>query len=374
MAGELGYFKVDGCDGVNPTLHLTKGRTYKFDQSDKSNWYHLIGFAYFPDGAHEGVDELEPGLLESMACAGDNKCPAPMYFMDGEYQGQFSNIPEIAEEKGDEDFGLDAVEPLFFHSLGEWEGYGKFETYLKFDQDYDKDIFYFCHLHNYMSGRIKLKNADGSMMSTADEPAITYSYDEPDGHDLACGTFGLNSFTLPNDQCPDRFVCDPEVTVRSFAQCIDSMNCAMLDGMTTNYGGDGKTDEAINDVILFIRQMIPHHQNAVNMAKAIIRTGAVACGTTGPTEEGAAQSTACLLEPVALGIIVNQNKQIQIMRGILDALGVEEQTSDCDFDLEAGLAAKGDSEEVKPDGSGAYADSPMMKMFATLAAAGAAML
>lgn len=40
-----GYFQIDGCEGVNPTLYLTVGRTYLFDQSDDSNWYHLIGFA-----------------------------------------------------------------------------------------------------------------------------------------------------------------------------------------------------------------------------------------------------------------------------------------------------------------------------------------
>ena len=40
-----GYFEIDGCEGVNPTLHLTVGRTYLFDQSHDSNWYHLVGFA-----------------------------------------------------------------------------------------------------------------------------------------------------------------------------------------------------------------------------------------------------------------------------------------------------------------------------------------
>merc|ERR1740139_1537330 len=46
FASQTGYFMVDGCDGVSPTLHLTVGRTYVFDQSDISNWYHLIGISY----------------------------------------------------------------------------------------------------------------------------------------------------------------------------------------------------------------------------------------------------------------------------------------------------------------------------------------
>merc|ERR1711935_233456 len=90
LAGEWGYFTVEGCDGVNPTLHLEVGRTYLFDQSDASNWYHLIGFAYEADGAHAGVNELEPGIAPGNSnCAETLSCPPPMYFKGKEdkYQG-----------------------------------------------------------------------------------------------------------------------------------------------------------------------------------------------------------------------------------------------------------------------------------------------
>ena len=39
------------------------------------------------------------------------------------------------------------------------------------------------------------------------------------------------------------------------------MNCAMMVRMTTS------VKESESEVALFIHQMIPHHQNAVNMAK-----------------------------------------------------------------------------------------------------------
>jgi hypothetical protein len=149
FAGERGYYEVEGCTGASPTLILTVGRTYKFDQSDISNWYHLIGFAYFPDGAHVGVDELEPGIPPGdAACADSLSCPAPMYFMDGEYQGVYSNNPDLVPipETASDDFGLTSVEPLFFHPIGDWEGYGPIVAYLKFDQTYNQDIFYFCHV------------------------------------------------------------------------------------------------------------------------------------------------------------------------------------------------------------------------------------
>jgi hypothetical protein len=149
FASERGYYELEGCDGVNPTLLLTAGRTYKFNQSDVSNWRHLIGFSYFPDGAHAGVDELEPGIDHGdTGCADTLSCPAPMYFMDGEYQGVYSNNPDLVSipVNASDDFGLGVVEPLFSHPIGQWQGYGPMVAYLNFDQNYNQDIFYFCHV------------------------------------------------------------------------------------------------------------------------------------------------------------------------------------------------------------------------------------
>lgn len=88
FAGELGYFEIEGCKRVNPTLHLEIGRTYLFHQSDVSNWYHLIGFSYEPDGAHVGVDELQPGVAPGDSdCGETNSCPAPMYWLNGSSTG-----------------------------------------------------------------------------------------------------------------------------------------------------------------------------------------------------------------------------------------------------------------------------------------------
>lgn len=326
LAGQTGYYEIGGCEGVNPTLHLEVGRTYLFDQTDKSNWYHLIGFAYEADGAHTGVDELEPGIAPGGSdCAATFSCPAPMYWMNGEYTGVYSNIESLEPVTGDEDFGLDAVEPLFFHPLGDWESYGPFVTALNFDDDnFDEDIFYFCHIHSGMTGRIKLIGSDGSMKSEANTPAIPYEYDCVSTFDSDCGTYGTEQFKIvDNPQCPDRFVCyDGAGTIGEMAQCINSMNCAMLTGMTVFYGDEGK-DEKLNDTILFLREMIPHHQNAVNMAKNLLKSGEVDCSLDAPVEEGEEVSTACLLEPIVRGIINAQNSQIQAMYGLLDAFKVD---------------------------------------------------
>jgi len=340
MAGQWGYYVFEGCEGVNPTLHMEVGRTYLFDQSDASNWYHLIGFSYFADGAHAGVDELEPGIAPGSGnCGETNSCPAPMYWMNGKYEGQYSNTDHLVPVIGAEDFGLDAVEPLFFHPLADWVSYGAFVTSLTFDdENFDEDIFYFCHVHSGMTGRIKLIGSDGSKLSEADSPDIGYKYDCVSPFDKECGTFGLDSFQSDmNDHCPNSFVCyEGGGTIGDMAKCVNAMDCYMLTGMTVVYGDEGKAS-IMNDVILFLREMIPHHQNAVNMAKNLMKSGETNCSLDGPVEEGESVSTACLLDPIVRGIINTQNSQIQAMQGLLEAFGVEENKH-CDMLAESNAA------------------------------------
>merc|ERR1711956_82805 len=134
-------------------------------------------------------------------------------------------------------------------------------------------------------------------------------------------------------QCPKTFVCG--AGAKAYPSCIDSMNCAMLDGMTTAYGGDGLGEQANNDVILFLRQMIPHHKNAVNMAKGLLKTG-LSCGT-GPVEEGDDVTPECYLTDITYSIVNTQNKQIQIMEGIMGNMpGSPSLVSDCDYTMADG--------------------------------------
>jgi hypothetical protein len=135
-----GYFTFEECPGVmNPTIGIEVGQTYTFIQADRSNWYHPMGFAYFPDGAHDDKDELEPGVSQTSSnCVSNNTCPTPRYFRGGEFLG---NGVDSA------DFGLDVYEPEFFRSVVEWSGKGPYTIQLNFDDEtYTKDIFYFCHV------------------------------------------------------------------------------------------------------------------------------------------------------------------------------------------------------------------------------------
>jgi len=64
-------------------------------QNDDSNWLHPLGFAYEPDGAHEGVDELEAGIdrgTSGAGCANDNTCQAPMYYFDSESESRLAPL------------------------------------------------------------------------------------------------------------------------------------------------------------------------------------------------------------------------------------------------------------------------------------------
>ena len=243
-----------------------------------------------------------------------------MYFQAGEYLGEYSNDASVAPLSMDADnFGLDDYEPKFFHPLPEWTEYGDFSITLKFDiDDFSDDIFYFCHIHQFMTGRIKLLK-DGAILQEANSPEIDYDYDTPSEYDEGCGTFGIGNFSLPNAECPSHFVCDvsdasPELA--AFSSCIDSMDCAMMAGMTTGIS-------AGSEIALFLHQMIPHHQNAVNMAKALLFTDKLECS------EILEETSDCELEVILREIINVQNGQIQSMIGMLDSWEYP-QTDDCE--------------------------------------------
>lgn len=119
--------------------------------------------------------------------------------------------------------------------------------------------------------------------------------------------------------------------------------------------------ESESEVALFIHQMIPHHQNAVNMAKgklfsslcflitsttlrtnnssnfsypyvgyntikALLKTGKLKCDDL--TDEESEQADDCALEIILREIVNNQNAQIQAMRAILESNSYP-QENDC---------------------------------------------
>jgi len=329
-AGELGYYKFEECpdEGVNPTIGMITDETYTFIQKDKSNYYHPLGFAYFADGAHDGKDELEPSIRppgSSSSCADTNVCPAPQYFVNGDYVGIYDNGVSGPTVIGDENFGLDAYEPQFFYPIAQWTE-KDYTVKLKFNiDDGDSDFFYFCHIHQGMTGRVKLLDSDGDEILSENLPEIGYAYDTPSEFDLECGTYGIGDSQLPNIECPQTFLCtgesdgtDSDSDLEAFEGCINAMDCAMFKGMTSTI------TDTMAGTDLFNYQMIPHHRNAVNMAKALLKTGVVVCESTLDTE-----TDACIFEGLLREIINVQNFQIATMQGLLSEAS-QAEVSDCE--------------------------------------------
>jgi Domain of unknown function (DUF305) len=167
-----------------------------------------------------------------------------------------------------------------------------------------------------MTGRIKLLQGNKTIQSDSDLPEIPYQYDVPSEFDESCGSYALSEFQLPNAQCPERFVCDAQNSeISMFASCIEAQNCHMFMGMTT--GVSAKSVEA-----LFYHQMIPHHENAVNMAKTLLTLGNLQC------DEFDEESPDCIMHQIAVTIVNNQNYQIQKMRGLITSHGFPD-ADDC---------------------------------------------
>jgi hypothetical protein len=103
-----------------------------------------MGFAYFPDGQHNGTPELTPNITQTgSSCVSTNSCPHPRYLKNGNFLGK----------AGTGDYGLDAYQPAFFNGLPDWTIAGPYSIELTFDDaSYTSDIFYYCHVRSKQNG------------------------------------------------------------------------------------------------------------------------------------------------------------------------------------------------------------------------------
>jgi len=177
---------------------------------------------------------------------------------------------------------------------------------VKFDKEYEYDLFYLCHIHHGMSGRIKLLK-DSEPINAKNIPLIAYIHPKPS-----------NYTTRPVVLMKCLLICfpTPNVPRTLFATYLLSLLDVLTLGMTTH------ANEVEGDIELFLHQMIPHHINAVNMAKALFKTKTVNCNRK-RVAAGAASAHMdhsskdvpddCILDGILRDIIGNQNYQINIM-------------------------------------------------------------
>jgi hypothetical protein len=115
-----------------------------------------------------------------------------MYMLNDGYLGRYSNIPEIKPMTiNEQENGLTIYRSMFFKNMAAWTGYGTFGVKFKFD-DYaftDNDLFYYCHIHQFMAGRIKLLK-DGVPVNNDDSPPLYYQQETPGEFDAMCGVSG----------------------------------------------------------------------------------------------------------------------------------------------------------------------------------------
>merc|ERR1719171_2423418 len=201
FTSSTGYYKVEGYDGVQPTLTIDLNKEYWLDQSHITNWMHPIGLAYQPDGAHDVLypgtgGEGAPEVADGAGTAGYE------YVYEIKYPGTTAFVAKT----------LDDYEPLFFYPLKEW---AKYEFRIKFkvtDASFAKNIVYFCHIHNKMSGKILINGGTGTKeVSNLYNPHVQSST-----FDAGCGTYGASPY---QDACAgQRFLCGDTST--NFAKCL----------------------------------------------------------------------------------------------------------------------------------------------------------
>lgn len=215
--------------------------------------------------------------------------------------------------------------------ISEWrEQNAKWNVRLMITDATSPEVFYFCHIHGGMSGKINVCDIDvqaGKCVPRpveginkkggyiVDTPVNLYSHSVPLRYDQRCGSTGLAGYSPGRNydrHCKGKvFMCSIEQKYDHFANCFDAVNCAMHAKMKVEYTGNCQE--------LFINQMIPHHQNAVNMAKTtLLYLGSsltIPCDDDPSKQCPDVEATDLLRE-----IIQKQNTQIQYMREYLSTI------------------------------------------------------
>ncbi len=86
-ASEFGYYNFAECpdSGNMPDIGMELGRTYRFVQTDVTNYFHPLGFAFAPDGALAGAEELDEALYLKYQLKGE------VIPLEGAYEQQFGH-------------------------------------------------------------------------------------------------------------------------------------------------------------------------------------------------------------------------------------------------------------------------------------------
>merc|ERR1712128_308752 len=273
--GRMGEFQVEGCDGTSPVLAFERGKNYTLVQHDITNWMHPLGLAYYPDGAHgyqqfQEVPELEyptPQVCNQVQfnCnPGEDVKQAPLYGIDGVYE-------TFDDWNNGVTGGLDVYEPAFKVPQDQWREQ-KYSVNITVPlESKTKEFFYFCHIHSGMAGLIKVTDPAENANILVQKFNPKKYYKQADEFDSSCGTSEVSVFHTAKEKfCPGQnFLCETQHN-KEFSTCMEAIGCKM------NY--EMRVEEDSNPLVVFMHQMIPHHVNAVNMARIALKHATEAVG------------------------------------------------------------------------------------------------
>eukprot|EP00964_Phaeocystis_antarctica_P060091 scaffold35799_cov80-Phaeocystis_antarctica.AAC.3 len=318
-ASEWGAYTIDGCTGVNPKLTLGAGTEYTFDQSHASNWYHPVGFAYIAGGAHTKCKNAAMVVGECPELGGEAAGTTIQYYVNA-----------AAVNNDESTFGLDAYEPLFFNSQDWWGAQAAFKVTLNIPvtAPFTK-IYYFCHIHAGMSAEIEITGSAGGMDLNILNPAALGGEDDASAkkiftdiqaaeqktvstYDQACGTYNTYAADTKSSCSNSHFLCG-DGAGGDYETCLGAIDCKMHHDMAVS------VPAGASKFATFARQMIPHHQNAVSMAKSLIKFHTAEDYANAGATDPEVEDDHAAAEALARNIINVQNAQIQMLAGWLEA-------------------------------------------------------
>jgi len=212
---------------------------------------------------------------------------------------------------------MGTFEPQFKFPLSIWQK-NKYNVQVKITDAKTAQFFYFCHIHNWMSGKIFVTNADGTARTATATYPTFYDPVKLSDEDTKCGytpaphygdvsgpgAFGYSKVSGESMCMEKEAVCG---ATTEFSACLEQVDCHMTVNMKVTHAPAG------NEIITFMRQMIPHHQNAVNMVKVLMKTSPAEIKMVETDADLIADETSPFLFELLQDIINTQNGQIMSM-------------------------------------------------------------
>ena len=142
------------------------------------------------------------------------------------------------------------------------------------------------------------RQASGEPLNQTQELSL-YSVASQDDFDTMCGTTGASAYANGGQKaCTSHFL--PGILDTDFEKCLQAIDCQMNKEMRIK-----GFDSHQSHIVTFMQQMIPHHVNAVNMAKMLLKHA--------PSEVVLVED----LEDILWSMVNVQNYQIHQMRNYL---------------------------------------------------------